>query len=645
MGETTPEVWIVGCFLFLVLTLQERNVWQFQVTGILFALGMLTFESFLPSPVVLMLYLGFVGLFEVIRKKTSARTWLKYLLIVAWPMILAYIIYTQGILNVRRGYDLGSLMQFSGNGSNIIGIFLFLIRNATHLFQTIFSHIVWTDSILYWGGSLINAILLPFVVVGFIYNFWNIRRPYYILIPLWFVVHVAVGPLALGAVYPRVLFTVLGPLMIWGAMGLWVFLGSLRSGFDNRNFKLAIPIFILVILTIVINDYHIFTSTLFDAIDNQKRHELATFTEQSAGSVPMIIYTYLPKQVDPLDVETSVILLSVAGKTHLGEEAADHYKQVEFGQVLATLWEDRSLSSLDLFFDKTTYLQEQRDEALKIILDCYPKAMLARSGKYFSVYHFNSDSLVHPACFEGLPPTPTSPQDGTTVLTGVPITFAWNNNGSGTTSYSFSLDRKAAGTYLIEVEDTFSGPHWVYSSGFVNDFSGAGFILDDWHAGDANYTFNLPESGRYRIWIRSFKRRVNDQHNFITINGKVLEFASDSNTLNEWVWEDLGIYDQSKGPIPMVLSRTYGVDEQYSVFIDSILITSDLNDQPDQVKVWEALVKTGEIHSTTNEYTLSEILTPGDYRWKVRIYNDDFLVDSSGARGVDSPSSTFTVVP
>jgi hypothetical protein len=303
------------------------------------------------------------------------------------------------------------------------------------------------------------------------------------------------------------------------------------------------------------------------------------------------------------------------------------------------------LSSLDLFFDKTSYLQDQRDEALKIILDCYPQAVLARSGKYFSVYHFNTDSLAHPACFEGLPPATTFPQNGSTVLAGVPIKFSWNNNEDESTSYSFSLDRKIAGTYLIEVEDTFLGPHWVYSSGFVNGFSGAGFLLDDWLAGDANYTFDLPESGQYRIWIRSFKRRVNDQHNFITINGKVLEFALDSNPLNEWVWEDLGIYNQSKGPLPMILSRTYGTDEQYSVFIDSILITSDLMDQPDQVKIWESLVKTSEILTSANEYTLSEILAPGDYRWKVRIYNAGFLVDSNGARGVDSPSSTFTVVP
>ena len=645
LGETTPEVWIIVSFYFLVLALQERKAWLFQLTGFSLALGMLTFEMFLPSPVIAMVYLTGLGLYEIIKKKTSTRKWLGYLFMVAWPIILTYFVYTQGILNVRRGYDLGVLMQFSGNGSSIIGAILFLFRNANHFFQTIFSHIVWTDTLLYWGGPLINPVLLPFIVIGFIYNFWNIRRPYFILIPLWFFIHAAVGPLALGAVYPRVLYTLLAPLMIWGAMGLWTFLGALRAFFDNQKFRFATPVFCLVLLAIIFTDYHIFTSSLSDATDKQKRRELSDLTAQSAGSVPMILYPYLPNEEDSLAVESSTILFSVAGATHMGNEAQNRFQQLEFSQVLTTLWNDRQLSSLDMFFDKTTFLQDQRTEALNGILRCFPGAVLSESGQFFEIYHFNKETLTQPKCYQGAPPVVIAPQDGAVLPSGDPITFAWNTNGVAATSHSILLEQKVKGTYWIEAEDSFSGPHWVFESRYINDFSGKGFLVDDWQAGEAQYSFPVPEDGRYRVWIKSYKRRVNDQHNFITINGKKMGFAGDSNTLNEWVWEDLGTYYLSAGLLPLTLSRTYGKDEQYSVFIDGLLITSDLINPPDQVKVWNSIVDSGEVPSSTSKYTLPELLAPGDYRWKVHIYDGTFLVDFTGSRGLETPMSTFTITP
>jgi hypothetical protein len=645
LGETTPEVWIIVSFYLLVLALHERKAWLFQLTGFSLALGMLTFEMFFPTPVIAMMYLAGLGLYEILKKKTSMRTWLGYLFMVAWPIILTYFIYTQGILNDRHGYDLGILMQFSRNGSSITGAVLFLIRNLKDFFQTIFVHIVWTDTLISWGGPLINPILLPFIVIGFVYNLWNIRRPYFILIPLWFLIHAAVAPLSLGAVYPRVLYTLLAPLMIWGAMGLWTFLGALRAIFANQKYKIAVPVFCLVLIAIIFNDYHIFTSSLSDSADKQKRRELSDMTTLSAGSVPMILYPYLPNVDDSLAVESETILFSVAGKDHLGEIAANHFKQLEFSLVLPTLWEDRQLSSLDMFFEITTNQQDQRIEALNLILTCYPGAVLSKSEKYYAVYHFDSDALNHPKCYEDSAPVAVSPENGATLKGSTPITFAWDTDGVVPSSFSLLLDRKTAGTYLIEVEDTFQGPHWVPTSGFVNGYSGEGFLIDDWQAGQAKYSFMVPLAGHYRIWIRSYKRRVNDQHNFITIDDKTMEFASDTNTINEWVWDDLGIYDRSQGPLPMILSRTYGTDEQYSVFIDAILITSDLVDPPDQVKVWENVANTGLISSTSSEYSLSDILPPGDYRWNVRIFDGNLLVDSSGSLGVGSLLSTFTISP
>jgi hypothetical protein len=270
---------------------------------------------------------------------------------------------------------------------------------------------------------------------------------------------------------------------------------------------------------------------------------------------------------------------------------------------------------------------------------------MSKSGQFFTVYHFTQVALSQPKCYQGATPVTIAPQDGAGLISGNPITLAWDTSGVVSTSHQVTIERKITGTYLMELEDTFTGLGWDISSDFVKDFSGKGFLLDEWQAGIAQYNFPLPEAGQYRIWIRSYKRRVNDQHNFITLDGKKVEFAGDKNMLDAWVWDDLGTYNLSQGKLPITLSRTYGIDEEYSVFIDVLLITSDTVNPPDQIKLWENVINTGEISSSAGKLSLPEILPPGNYRWKVRIFDSNKLVDSSGMRGLDSLITTFTISP
>ncbi len=401
LAETTPEVWMMSGFYFSILAIQQRRWWQFQTAGILLALGMMTYETFFPSvPIVLLFLFGF-ALIRIIRKKESARTWLMSLLLIIWPIIIVYLTFTNRYLAARSGYHLGVLLSFSKNGTNIGALFSFLLGNINNLFQTIFSRIVWTDALINWQGPFVNPILLPFLVVGFVYNLWNIRRPYFVFIPLWFLIHTIIAPIFLGAVYPRVLYTGLAPLMIWGAMGLWTCLAALRAWIDGLKLKFALPIFAFLLVAIIVSDYHIFTSSLIDPIDRQKRHELADLTAKSASSVQMVLFPYEPNQHDAVEMESHVILFSVAGGRRTGLDAKNFFQQLSFDQSLQAIWQDRQLTSLDLIFDKTAEnMLDQRKTALQVILQCYPEALLSNSKQFFDVYHFDSKALSQPKCYE-----------------------------------------------------------------------------------------------------------------------------------------------------------------------------------------------------------------------------------------------------
>jgi hypothetical protein len=95
----------------------------------------------------------------------------------------------------------------------------------------------------------------------------------------------------------------------------------------------------------------------------------------------------------------------------------------------------------------------------------------------------------------------------------------------------------------------------------------------------------------------------------------------------------------------LILSRTYGKDEEYSVFIDALLITSDSTSQPEQLEIWESARDMVEVPSSSHEYLISEGLPFGDYRWRVRIFIGDSLVDSKGVRGLEMPFASFTISP
>jgi 4-amino-4-deoxy-L-arabinose transferase-like glycosyltransferase len=645
LHNTTVEIWMISGLYFLILAIQERKWWQFQIAGIVLALGMLTYETYFPTPVVAAVFLIGFSVYRIIKKKESVLTWLKRLLLVAWPIVFLYVIYIQDYI-ASQSYHFSWLVQSSNNGANISGLVQFLLKNIGDLLMTLFSRVVWTDSLINWTGPLVNPLLLVFIVIGLIYNIWNIRRPYFLFIPLWYLVNIVYAPILVGSVWPRVLYTTLGPLAIWGAMGLWTCLATLRAWFDSLKLKLSIPIFTMLLIIILFNDYQIFTSSLLDPIDRQKRRELADLTALSASNVPMVLFPYEPNQNDSLELESHIILFSVAGGRHIGLDAEKFYQQISFDQILPTLWQDRQLTGLDLFFDKSaSNMQDQRSTAIQIVLKCYPGAILSISKQFFDVYHFDSKTLNQPKCYQSQPPILTSPLDGAVLTSNSPITFEWDTNNKQSTSHILTIERRILGTYWIEVEDTFQGPGWPTSSEYVNGFSGKGFLLDDWQAGTAQYSLTVPQEGQYRIWVRSYKRQQNDQYNFITIDGKKTEFATNNNTLDTWVWDDLGIYSLSDGLLPITLSRTYGKDPEYSVFIDTILITSDLVDPPDQVKIWESIVNTGEIQSPTTQYSFTEASPPGEYRWKVRIFDDDRLIDSTGAQGIDSQTSMFTVNP
>jgi hypothetical protein len=142
------------------------------------------------------------------------------------------------------------------------------------------------------------------------------------------------------------------------------------------------------------------------------------------------------------------------------------------------------------------------------------------------------------------------------------------------------------------------------------------------------------------------RRIFNDQHNFVAVDDfEPVEFAlGDGSNFDAWIWEPSGIYNLDAGQHTLELTRTYGEDPQYSVFIDALLLSADPGYDPNTDGVWE-LAFDSDKQPYAAQHELPDGLPPGEYRWFVRLFADDRLVNWLGESGLEMPPVSFTVAP
>lgn len=643
LHDTPTEVWMMASIFALFAALRGRKGWQFQLTGVLLALGMLVYETFYPTPLIVLLYLLGVAVYEIAKRRAVVRVWALRIGLALWPVILVYIVYIHDYLLGEQAHHFTELVT-SGGQTGLGGVFAFALKNAGLLLRTMFYRVAWTDSLINWPGPLLNPLLLPFVVIGFVYNLWNLRRPHYAFILLWYFLQVLPGPILLGSVWPRVLFTATGPLMVWGALGLWTSLAALRAWLPYHSSRLAVPVFTALVLVILANDYLIFTSRLTDPLERQKRRELADLTAKAARQADLVLLPYIPFMNDSVQVESHVVLFAVADAKHKGLEAEANFKQIEFENLMPALWEHRNLSGAAIIFDKSVEpAREKRERVMQIILACYPQVTLTDAGRFFNVYQFSPLALTQSACFQPPAPQPVTPEEGGTLSAAALPTFTWDTHGIPSASFTLTVERKREDVFWLEAETDFVGNGWHGEAAFAEDYSGVGFLIDDWQSSPAIHEIQIPMEGAYHVWVRYYKREDNDQHTFLSIAGQTVEFAENGGLRNEWIWKDLGAFQLPTGPTSISLSRAYGQDPQYAIFIDSVVVTSDPAFRPEQEREWQVAFTSGEIATNAAQYSLPSPLAPGEYRWTVRIFDGNRLVDVNGMRGVESLPAMFKV--
>ncbi len=640
LHDTPIEFWLIFGYFCIVTAVESRRLWHFALAGVTLALGMLTYETFYPAPIVAAIYLLMWMIVEW-RKPDEWREWIKRIVVTALPFVF---VAPQVIhyIDFRAGYHLLALNAATRDDASLASVASFLFKNFSELVATLFHQIRWGDSLLRIDAPFVNPILLPFIVLGFLYTLWNWRRWNVLFSIIWFAVFALPIPL-LGAPWPRVIYPALMPMMLWGALGVWLIFNAARDFYTQVDRRAISILFGVLVIAIAGNDLRLFTTQLIDPDDRRKRRELFDRVAASTLDTPMIYLPYEPRENDVITQESNLIHFAVGGTRHTAADSSNYYQPLVLDDLMFNVWEARNkYASIVVVADKTAFTKrDKRDALYSTLRRCYPQTQIT-NGQFFDTYRLASTDLISPECYSTRPPKLVQPPKDAS-LPSAPITFRWSSDVGVQTAYRVEVEQRRPRLIWIEGESFSTDGGWFPEALFADFFSGTGYLTDTWKADKATTTVLVPASGKYRLWVRSYKRVENDHHNFITLNNQTLEFAENGSTLFRWVWKNMGEFDLAAGANPIALSRIYGASDQNSVFIDAVALTDDLNYDPERDPLWTPAFDSGESVSASDAFTLPNPLPAGDYRWRVRVFNGDNLLDASGKLGVSSLDSNFSV--
>lgn len=636
--ESYTKLPVILAFLFVVKAIDTRSLLYFILTGIVLLLGILTYDTFYVVPVAVITYI-------VIRAIADWRSWRKWTVSLAATLVpmLPAASRVGSVISGRQIDYLKAVGSGGHAGSALLAELPNLFGRLGDVFTPLFVEARWHDYVMNWPGPLINPIILPLFVLGLIMIVMAARQGHNLLMLLWFAIAFFPAPLLSGMTVPRVLYASLPAILICSAVGIVVAASALVSlSRQKTNRMIAIGLASLLVL-IGIRDATIYFSEFTTSQDAAERRQ---FIDDFSSSLQIAPMTILPvdQRVEDFVWASEELPLFISRGVYDLNTADQHYKVVTTDELLGQLHNiGGNYPQVNILFQQSLASRDpNRAAAQATVGRCYPNAAV-KQGEYFSLYTLASADLQSPACYSLSNLKPVAPVAGQVFSAHDPVEFKWEAGSAAPQSFMLQIQRRDPNLTWIEAED-FSHDQGWFTEAKGEGYSGNGYLLDKLHAGKASYTLEIASGGAYTFWVRSFRRQMDDHRIFLSVAGQPREFAlGGEESVNQWIWESVGIFNLNPGPVHLDLSRQYGNSGWTSILVDALLVSSDQNFDPRVDSLWNTSLNTGEVLSYANHYGLQEGLDAGSYRWQVKIFDGDKLIDSLGERGKSTDFAEFTI--
>lgn len=592
----------------------------FLLTGIALGLGVLTFETFYPIAGAVALY----TLLGTTRRRNRQWTYLISLLLLLIPLALLYPLASDHVRLRRDDHNKSgaSLLEPGLDGREVLRR---AVTNAGDVLYNFYAQ-RFPDFGVDQDGPIINAALVPFLVIGLAYLLPRWRAGHHLFLLFWLGLTLFPAPVLFGSPWVRVMFPAFPA--VYAVIALFL------MGIGDRllpKYSILLSLVALLVLTGV--NATIYLCEFREPAEGVKRRELLDLVSQHTGKGQMLFLLNWDGLGDFVEGERRYLPLAAAA--HLPLTRVDWaYRLVSFGELLPLTARMGDLDRLTVIFDRTMTGPERefdtRQATLRTWSRCYPEAQVEHTPS-FTVYTLDRAALSSPACRSAFPPPLSlSWSDGVPRLTGEPL--------PGQTAFRPVCERLNDDVVAwVEAEALPRRAGWHVVLPPATTFPDvSGYLADDWQAGEARGDVDLAGANTYTVWARTYHHRTSGGPLTVQVGDAALTIPDDV-PQSGWVWQRLGevrLPTDESAATELRLRRDY-VGYPSPFLLDALLFSRDTSFDPNVVPPWELEFEGPTLSGVGGTYRLDRaaIWSPGHYRCRLRLLGEG-LLDGWGKAGV-----------
>lgn len=616
--ESHVKLWPILALGLLAWAARSKRWEIYALSGLALALGLLTYDTVWPL-LALMLILLIV---EMSKKGAPLRE--KILWLSAWlaptlltlPLLVPYALSRWAYYNVSgRGWaENGWTVLFNGF-KEVLRAWFVTSR---------------PDFVFARPGPLINAFLLPWLVLGVVVACLAIRQRYAGWNLAWLLLFLFPVPILAGSPLGRIFYPGLPAVYALTALGMYAAWGALTRALGPLR-TLAAVLAAAVLFWLPLLNAYVYFNEVPEANDRVLRRELGELAGQAADPASLILLPIVPGANEPLNNEHQIIELYLHAALP-AEEIRSHYAYVPYDDFLPDLLTDfGEWERLEIIMDNVSPAwRSERDQVAAALERCFPGGVLTR-GTAFDRYTLDRAARENPACLPvrlSLEPDPSA--------TGA---LTWQLNQGQAEALRLACERQPDQIVWVEAENYTQSAGWRPETAFVGEWSGTGFLMDVYGAQTVTYAVELPESRQAFVWVRYLKRASDHSAAYIRLDDQAFPFANAENeSYNQWNWARLGPFAHAGGSRSWTLSRPFEEDSRtfVSLFVDALVFTTDADYTPLAGLTGTPMPEIVVHYASASQGTLQLDFPAGRYRCQATIDSAQPLVDRRGVTPVRS---------
>ncbi|MBT3314110.1 MAG: hypothetical protein HN390_05810 [Anaerolineae bacterium] len=583
--------------------------WQiYGLSGIALALGMLTYDTVWPLSLVMLL----IALVELARQKEAFLERAKAIAalfaptILSLPLLLPYLSSRLSYYQFEeKGLDTETKAKLWSYFSNVITTWFIDLRS---------------DFLYNRPGPLLNAIFLPFLVLGFVIALFQIRKKASLWNLLWVILFIFPIPILANSSMGRVYYPALPAVYFFVALGIFFFWMELDSFLGKNLRPLLIAATLLPLAWLPLANLYIYFNEVSDNTDRQMRREIGEFAAQIADEETLLLLPAVPSANTALNNEYQMLELYMLGNIP-PEKLEGSYRYIAPDDLLNEIHLQKDFhENIEILFD-----QGETPEVADALRACYPTGKVAE-GKFFTRFQIENIKSAGIGCASA----------SLRIEEDENNSIYWELEGEETQEVSVSCERRASDFLWLEAENLFMSPGWQTEISFASGWMGTGFARDNYGSAPLRIKQNTEISQDVYVWVRHYKRSIEEKPTYFVVEGASYPFADvGGNDLNIWQWERLGPITVD-GDIEFSISHEGDVDHFMAIFIDSIVISANANFSPEE-DLWQGTHPlVFSLDKPQREGPLHLDLSPGVYQCFAAVETNTPIAEMHGKSTVES---------